>query len=96
MGHTILVTSTSAKGLEYVERLEFDLIFLNPKMPEMDGAELLGRIWEIRPEVTVTIITGYPDSEIMARALERGTFSVMKKPIGVSDIADAIKKSIVG
>ena len=90
LGHTVVTADTSAEGLEYVERLDFGLIFLDLKMPEMDGAELLRRIKTVRPEVPVTIITGYPDSEIMVRAMEQGPFSVMKKPFGVSDIVAAV------
>ena len=90
LGNTVVTADTSADGLEYVERLNFGLIFLDLKMPEMDGAELLHRIKNIRPEVPVTIITGYPDSEIMVRALEQGPFNVMKKPFSISDIVAAV------
>ena len=90
LGHTVVTATASAEGLEYVERLDFDLIFLDLKMPKMDGAELLRRIRGIKPEVPVTIITGYPDSDIMARALEQGHFGVMKKPFGISDIVAGV------
>jgi len=90
-GHTIVTASASAEGLEYVQQLGFDLIFLDLKMPKMDGAEVFRRIRNIKPEIPVTIITGYPDSEMMDRALEQGPFSVMKKPFGTSDIIASIK-----
>jgi len=89
-GHTIVTASTSAQGLEYGERWEFDLVFLDLKMPKMDGAELLRQIKNIRPELPITIIMGYPDSDIMARALDQGSFTVMKKPFGKSDIISTI------
>jgi len=90
-GHIIVTASTSAEGLEYVEQLSFDLIFLDLKMPKMDGAEVFRRIRNIKPGIPVTIITGYPDSEMMDRALAQGPFSVMKKPFGSSDIIASIK-----
>lgn len=89
-GDTIVTASASSEGLEYVEQLDFDLIFLDLKMPKMDGAELFARIKKIKPQIPVTIITSYPDSEIMARALEQGPFNVMKKPFGTSAITTAI------
>jgi len=89
-GHTVVTASSGAEGLQYVERLDLDLIFLDLKMPEIDGAELLRRIRKFKPDVPVTIVTGYPDSEIMARALEQGPFAVMKKPFGVADITAAV------
>ena len=59
-------------------------------MPGMDGAELFRQIKTIKPELPVTIITGYPDSEMMARALAQGPFGVMSKPFGESEIIAAV------
>ena len=89
-GHTVVTAGSGAEGLQYVERLSLDLIFLDLKMPEIDSAELLRRIRKLKPDMPVTIVTGYPDSEIMTRALEQGPLTVMKKPFGVSDILAAV------
>jgi len=90
LGYTIVTAGSSAEGLEHFERDSFNLVFLDLKMPEMDGAELFGQIRRINPTVPVIIITGYPDSEIMARALEHGPFGVMTKPFDYSDIVGTV------
>jgi FixJ family two-component response regulator len=59
-------------------------------MPGIDGAELFGRIRQIDKQIPVVIITGYPDSEVMKRAIAYGPFMVMDKPFTVDDILDAI------
>jgi len=41
--------------------------------------------------VPVVIITGYPDSDLMARALEIGPIGVMKKPFGPRDIEQTVR-----
>ena len=92
LGHDVLAVETSSEGLELVKSRNFDLIFLDLKMPGMDGAELFGLIKNVQPKVPVIIITGYPDSEIMARALAQGPFAVMKKPFTESDIIKAVEK----
>jgi len=89
LGHRVITAGTSTEGLELVKRRDFDLIFLDLKMPVMDGAELFRQIRSIKPKLPVTIITGYPDSEMMARALAHGPLGVMKKPLGESDIISA-------
>ena len=68
------------------------MIFLDLAMPELDGAELFKYIREIDKDVPVVILTGYPDSEVMARAMECGPFSVIKKPFVINDIITAICK----
>jgi DNA-binding NtrC family response regulator len=73
---------------------EFNLIFLDLKMPEIDGAEIFSRIKKIKPNMPVVIITGYPESELMMRALSCGPFSVMNKPFSSSDIIQLVNSYI--
>jgi excisionase family DNA binding protein len=90
LGHTVVTVGTASEGLELVKQRDFDLVFLDLKMPGMDGAELFRQIKAIKPKLPVTIITGYPDSEMMARVLAQGPFGVMSKPFSESDIVSAV------
>ncbi|MDH5364769.1 MAG: response regulator [Dehalococcoidia bacterium] len=90
LGHRVITAETADEGLEMVKQRDFDMVFLDLKMPGMDGAELFSRIKTIKPKLPVTIITGYPDSDMMAQALTQGPFGVMKKPFGESDIVAAV------
>jgi len=90
LGHRVTVVESGSEGLELIKQRNFGLIFLDLKMPGMDGAKLFRQIKTIKPNLPVTIITGYPDSEMMARALAQGPFGVMNKPFGESDIIDAV------
>ena len=89
-GHTITTVNESSKGLELVKDRDYDLVFLDLKMPGMDGAELFKQMRMAKPKLSVTIITGYPDSDFMTTALTYGPFSVMNKPFHGSDIMAAI------
>ncbi len=90
LGHGVITAETGSEGLDLVKQRHFDLVFLDLRMPGMDGAELFRRIKIIKPHLPVTIITGYPDSEMMSRALAHGPFGVMEKPFGESDIITAV------
>ena len=89
-GHTVITVSESSKGLGLVKDRDYDLVFLDLKMPGMDGAELFRQIRVTKPELPVTIITGYPDSDLMMAALAHGPFGVMSKPFSSSDILTAV------
>ena len=89
-GHRVTTVRESSKGLELARDMEYDMVFLDLKMPEMDGAELFRQIRVTKPKLPVTIITGYPDSDLMMNALNSGPFSVMNKPFTSSDIIAAI------
>jgi len=90
LGHRVIVAGTASEGLELVKQQDFDLVFLDLKMPGMDGAELFRQIKAIKPKLLVTIITGYPDSDLMVQALAYGPFGVMNKPFAESDIVVAV------
>jgi len=89
-GHTVITASTGTEGIEFIGRQDFDLIFLDLKMPDINGDELLRNIKSTRPSIPVTIITGYPGSEMMERALKQGPFGVMEKPFDSADIIKAV------
>ena len=90
LGHRVVAVETGSTGLELVKQQDFDLVFLDLKMPGMDGAELFHQIKTIKPKLPVTIITGYPSSDMMTRALAQGPFGMMNKPFTESDIIAAV------
>lgn len=90
LGHTVICAETGSKGLELVKQRDFAWVFLDLKIPGIDGAEVFGQIKAIKPKLPVTIITGYPESDTMARALAQGPFGVMNKPFSEADIITAV------
>ena len=89
-GHTVTTVNESSEGLELVKNQDYNLVFLDLKMPVMDGAELFRQIRLAKPKLPVTIITGYPDSDLMMNALTHGPLGVMSKPFRGSDILTAV------
>ena len=80
-------TAASGPGaLEVLAQRRFDIVFLDLVMPGMNGARTFQEIRDRDPEATVVIITGYPNSDLMAEALQVGPFAVMRKPFGPEDI----------
>lgn len=93
-GYNVSTARDSFTGLEMVRDHDYDLVFLDLKLPGINGAELFKQIRIIRPELPVTIITGYPDSDMMMDALAHGPFGVMKKPFTAGDILAAVSNYV--
>ncbi len=89
-GFVVTTVNSSSKGLELIKNQDYSLVFLDLKMPEMDGAELFKRIKKTKPNLPVTIVTGYPDSDLMMKALTHGPLGIMNKPFSGSDILAAV------
>ncbi len=78
------------EGLELIETRDYDLVFIDLKMPEINGAELFRRIKAAKPDLPVIILTGYPDSDLMDEALQCGPIAVIKKPFTETNLFSAI------
>lgn len=89
-GHVVMTVNDSSQGLEQVKNHDYDLVFLDLKMQIIDGAELFKQIKLVKPRLPVTIVTGYPDSDLMMNALTHGPLGVMNKPFRGSDILAAV------
>ena len=90
VGHTVTVVNESHMGLKVIKEQYFDIVFLDLKMPIMDGAEVFRQIKIDRLDLPVTIITGYPNSDLMTKALSYGPLGVMNKPFNSSEILVAV------
>ena len=73
-----------------MKQQDFALVFLNLTMPRMNGAQLFQRIKTLKPDLPVIIMTGYPGSDMMVRALTHRPCGVMSKPFTESDIIGAV------
>lgn len=79
-GHEV---ETAASGLEALEKLgqnSFQVMFVDIKMPGMDGLELLEKVKQDYPDIMVVIITAYGSIESAVKAMRTGASDYLLKP----------------
>ena len=69
------------RGLELIAEEVPDLVLLDLKMPNMNGPVFLEKLRRTRPGLPVVIVTGYPDSDLMAEAMQYAPVMLLSKPI---------------
>lgn len=85
---------TATNGEEALEKLRnglFGLMFLDLKMPGMDGMEVLRRIKKDRPKIRVIIITAHGTIESAVEAMKLGAVDFIQKPFSPGDIRELAK-----
>ena len=91
----VLAAGSGDEALEIIKRTEVDLVLLDLSMPGMNGVDTFREIHMLRPALPVMIVTAYPDSDLMAKALEIGPFSMISKPVDLLQIQKTVDR-IVG
>ncbi|MGQ0794363.1 MAG: response regulator [Deltaproteobacteria bacterium] len=90
-GHQCVAVQSGKEALSWVKSSIFDLVFLDLMIPDMNGVDVLTSIKQIKPELPVVMVTGYPDGDIMDQALRLGPLSVIKKPFTDEQIRRVLK-----
>ncbi len=71
----------------YQQRMPYALIYLDMRMPEMDGMQIAERIREIDPTVMIILVTAYEDHDIVdARQKLGSNFEFLSKPVNSDEL----------
>ncbi|OGF47688.1 MAG: hypothetical protein A2452_03400 [Candidatus Firestonebacteria bacterium RIFOXYC2_FULL_39_67] len=70
------------------------LVFLDIKLPDIDGIEVLKNIKEINPGIPVIMITAFRDAERVVSAFRLGAYDCIFKPFDFKYIKTAMMTSI--
>ncbi len=79
-GHEVDTAASGPEALEKLEQKPYQLLFVDIKMPGMDGLELLERVKDLYPDTMVVIITAYGSIESAVKAMRAGASDYLLKP----------------
>jgi len=91
-GHAVDTASSGFEALEKLEKIPFDMMFVDIKMPGMDGIELLGKVKADYPETIVIIITAYGSIESAIKAMKLGASDYLLKPFKPEQLSLVMEK----
>lgn len=81
----VIVARDGYEALEKAKEKSFDLVFLDVRLPGMDGVETLEQFKEIQPDAIVVMMSGYSVEEDVRRALAMGAQDFIPKPFDSPD-----------
>jgi DNA-binding NtrC family response regulator len=70
-------------ALEKIRTSDYDVVFLDIKMPKMDGIEVLEKAMEINKDLVVIMISGHGTVETAVESTKKGAYDFLEKPFGL-------------
>ena len=93
-GYEYLAAGSAEEGISLVQRESPDIIFLDVKMPGMDGMEALNRIKSLNENVPVVMISAHGTASLGAEATRRGAADFIEKPFGAERLLVTIRNQL--
>lgn len=78
-------------AIEQAKKEKFDLVFLDVRMPKMDGLKTFLELKKINPETKYVMMTGYGVDELVEQAKKEGIFAYLKKPFDIEQMLSILK-----
>ena len=91
MGYQVKGFQNSKAGEKHALENDYDLILVDLRMPEKNGAEVTESILKEKPNARILMITGHPTDPLARRALDAGAMARIKKPFEIAKILDFLK-----
>jgi len=81
----VITESNPLNVLPLLDRTDIDLILLDIFMPEMNGLELLEKIYAVYPNIPIVVITAVHEVQIALKAIKLGAYEFITKPPILTD-----------
>ena len=93
-GYTVDVAASGKEALAKLAESQWDIFFLDLKMPGMSGLELQKKIKDIQPDSTIIMITAFASVESAVEAMQTGAYDYLSKPFDPDYLALMVRNII--
>jgi two-component system nitrogen regulation response regulator NtrX len=93
-GYEVLEAASGPEGVALAEREAPDLVFLDVKMPGMDGLDALRKLKEMDESVPVVMISGHATVQTAVEATKAGAMDFIEKPFGTERVLVTIRNAL--
>src|ERR1700692_3433100 len=91
--YDVAATGTIAGAHEILAKDTFDLIFVDVRLPDGEGTELLRELQSPPQKPLVVMVTGFGSVESAVECMRNGAFDYMLKPFSADQLEVTLKKA---
>ncbi len=92
-GYTVHTAFNGEQGMQMAGSVNPDLVFLDLKLPGIDGLEVLRRLKDQHRELLVVILSAFDDVTAAVRAMKLGAYDYISKPLNVDEMLITLKNA---
>jgi DNA-binding NtrC family response regulator len=91
-GYRVATAHDGAEAIEMVKSRHYDIIFLDVKLPGIDGIETFEQVKLIDPEAVVIMMTGCDEEDLVRGAVNEGAYTCIYKPFDMQKVIELVEK----
>jgi len=92
-GYAVFEADDGATAIDEARRRSYDVILMDIRMANVSGIEALEQIRKISPAVPVIIMTAYASVETAVRALKKGAYDYLTKPLDFDELQIVVARA---
>jgi two-component system response regulator HydG len=85
------IVSTALAACEAVRERHYDLVLLDYALPDASGAEVLAQLRELKPTLSVFLMSGYSNHELYQREPRLMHETVLTKPMDPEQVLQLLE-----
>ncbi|HRY29735.1 MAG TPA: sigma-54 dependent transcriptional regulator [Elusimicrobiota bacterium] len=94
LGYDVVSAANGMECLRVLKKQEPDVVFLDLRMPGMDGVETLRRLRETHPHLPVLIMTAYQTVTSAVECMKLGAYDYLIKPLDTEHLKSIVKQAL--
>ena len=89
-GYEVAIATNGKDALQRAQAADFDITFMDVRMPVMNGVDSCLAIKRIKPQARIVMMTGFKEP-ILERAINAGAEGPLHKPFSVDDLLKLVE-----
>ena len=90
-GHRITLAHSGEKAIEMSREKNFDITFMDVKLPGINGVESFHEIRLFRPDAKIIMMTAFTVEQLLQQALDGGAVAALRKPLDIDEVFVLLK-----
>jgi DNA-binding NtrC family response regulator len=88
--------TSGVDALKCIDEQVFDVVVLDVKMPGLGGFEVIAKIRQVQPNLSVVFLTGHGSEESAQEGMRMGAFDYLMKPVDIDALVEILHKAMKG